>query len=63
MSVVVKDPNGVIKVLCKGADSILQPLLRKTKENSQIEKVTQDFLEDYANEGLRTLLLVEKTLP
>jgi hypothetical protein len=32
------------------------------RENMEIEQITNDFLEDYANEGLRTLLLVEKTL-
>jgi magnesium-transporting ATPase (P-type) len=38
MSVVVKDPKGTIKVLCKGADSILQPLLsRRTRENIENE--------------------------
>ena len=62
MSVVIKDENGVIKCLCKGADSILFPLLKKTKENQNLQEVTNKFLEDYANEGLRTLLLVEKEL-
>jgi phospholipid-transporting ATPase len=33
MSVVIKDSRGVIRCLCKGADSILYPLLKKTKEN------------------------------
>lgn len=62
MSVVIKDSKGTIKVLCKGADSILQPLLKKTKENQEIDQISQDFLEAYANEGLRTLMLVEKTM-
>jgi magnesium-transporting ATPase (P-type) len=63
MTVVVKDPKGVIKVLCKGADSILFPLLgKRTRESMEIEAQTNHFLEDYAKEGLRTLLLVEKTM-
>ncbi len=63
MSVVVRDPKGTIKVLCKGADSILLPLLsRRTRENIEIENKTNGFLEEYAKEGLRTLLLVEKTM-
>ena len=63
MTVVVKDPKGVIKVLCKGADSILFPLLgKRTRESMEIEAQTNQFLEDYAKEGLRTLLLVEKTM-
>ena len=63
MSVVVRDPKGQIKVLCKGADSILLPLLSKrSRENIEIENITTEFLEDYAKEGLRTLLLVEKVM-
>ena len=62
MTVVVKDPKGTIKVLCKGADSILFPLLGKgkSKELHEIEKKTNQYLEDYSKDGLRTLLLVEK---
>lgn len=61
MTVVVKDSKGTIKVLCKGADSILFPLLAKrNKENLANEHITNQFLEEYAKEGLRTLLLVEK---
>jgi phospholipid-transporting ATPase len=62
MTVVVKDPKGVIRVMCKGADSILFPLLKKSKEGREIEDKTNAFLEDYAKEGLRTLLLVEKVM-
>jgi magnesium-transporting ATPase (P-type) len=61
MTVVVKDSKGTIKVLCKGADSILFPLLgKRNKESKLIEERTNQFLEEYAKEGLRTLLLVEK---
>ena len=61
MTVVVKDPKGTIYVFSKGADSILFPLLAKrNKESAEIENMTNQFLEDYAKEGLRTLLLVEK---
>lgn len=63
MSVIVKDQNGVIKCLCKGADSILYPLLKNTIENKQHTEITNQFLEDYANDGLRTLLIVEKIIP
>ena len=50
-------------MLCKGADSILQPLLNKNnRDNIEIEKITNQFLEDYATDGLRTLLLVEKVI-
>lgn len=36
MTVIVKTPNGEIKVLCKGADSVLTPLLSDTWENLEI---------------------------
>jgi magnesium-transporting ATPase (P-type) len=49
MTVVIKDEKGNIKVLCKGADSVLQKLLaRKTKEQIEIENKTNEFLESYA---------------
>lgn len=63
MTVVVKDPKGTIKVLCKGADSILFPLLqRRSRESIEIENRTNAYLEEYSKEGLRTLLLVEKVM-
>lgn len=58
MTVIIRMPNDEIKVLCKGADSIIEKRL-KYKENMSI---TNDYLEEYANEGLRTLLLAEKTI-
>jgi hypothetical protein len=36
--------------------------VKKTKEQIEIESKTNAFLEDYAKEGLRTLLLVEKIM-
>jgi len=57
MTVIVRDPEGKIKVLCKGADSIILPRL---KEGAMKVKETNQNLDDYANEGLRTLLIAEK---
>lgn len=63
MTVVIKDPKGIIKVICKGADSILKPLMiKENKINDEIWAVTDEYLESYAKEGLRTLLICEKTL-
>lgn len=59
MTVVVRDPHGQIKVYIKGADSILMPLLRKEEPNL---KQTLDYLDGYAKEGLRTLLVAEKVI-
>ena len=58
MTVIVKTPEDEIKVMCKGADSIIYPRL-KTRD---FVNDTQKHLESYASEGLRTLLLAEKTI-
>jgi P-type E1-E2 ATPase len=57
MSVIVKTPDKKILIMCKGADSIIQPLLAKDSQNVT---ETLEFLESFAKEGLRTLLLAEK---
>lgn len=50
--------------MCKGADSVLLPLLKDKGEPKVRELVTEtfNFMEDYAKDGLRTLLFVEKTI-
>lgn len=40
MTVVVKDNKGTIRVMCKGADSILYPLLKRSREGREIEEKT-----------------------
>ena len=59
MTVIVRNPDGRILVMCKGADSIILPLLHKEAEN--VEK-TVKMLEGYSKEGLRTLLIAEKEI-
>lgn len=58
MTVIVKCPNDEIKVLCKGADSIIYPRLG----GNEYVEATEKHLENYAGEGLRTLLIAEKTI-
>lgn len=58
MSVVVRLPDGKIRLLCKGADTIILPRLVHTET---IEP-TYKHLEDFAVEGLRTLVLAQKDL-
>lgn len=60
MSVIVKTPDNKIKLYCKGADSIVIPLLRK--DCPHLEQ-TNKYLEMYAKEGLRTLIIAEKEIP
>ncbi|XP_076016071.1 phospholipid-transporting ATPase ID-like [Genypterus blacodes] len=60
MSVIVRNPEGKLTLYCKGADTIiydrLHPSCHKLKED------TQNHLNDYAGEGLRTLALAYKDL-
>lgn len=61
MSVIVEDEKGQILLYCKGADSILLELMDKDK-NPEIED-TLRHLEEFAEEGLRTLLISYKVIP
>ena len=61
MSVVVQEPGtGRIRLLSKGADSVMISLI--SSADAQVLRETQRHLEDHANDGLRTLMLTEKTL-
>lgn len=62
MSVILKDQNDTIRLICKGADSIIQARLEDTKATKDIFKTTDKFLADYAKNGLRTLLIAERVL-
>lgn len=59
MTVIVRNPEGKIVVMCKGADSIILPLLREDAENVDS---TIKLLEMYSREGLRTLLIAQKEI-
>ncbi|OMJ78487.1 hypothetical protein SteCoe_21684 [Stentor coeruleus] len=59
MSIVCRFPNGKLYLLCKGADTMLLPRLQRDQRN--IEK-SWEYLEAYASEGLRTLVLATREL-
>ncbi|XP_077516443.1 ATPase phospholipid transporting 8B isoform X2 [Amblyomma americanum] len=59
MSVIVKR-NGVLKLYCKGADSVIFERLDPSSEALKIK--TTEHLNKYAGEGLRTLCLAYKDL-
>ncbi|EPS65072.1 hypothetical protein M569_09707, partial [Genlisea aurea] len=61
MSVVVRDEDGKLLVLSKGADSVMFERLSK-KEGSDYEAETRDHVNEYADEGLRTLILAYREL-
>lgn len=59
MSVIVRTPEGSIVLMCKGADSVMFPLLSKSSEH--VEQ-TNAALEKFANEGLRTLVCAQTVI-
>lgn len=58
MSVIVRTPEDKILVLCKGADSVIEKLL-SSKTHLAITKV---YLDEFARNGLRTLLVASKEI-
>lgn len=61
MSVIVRMPDGRILLICKGADNIIFSRLEKGSQE-QMRTKTSDDLEEFSNEGLRTLCLAQKEI-
>lgn len=62
MSVIVQDDRGQIILMCKGADSIILDLLSERSRKSELTNCNQEFVNQYAEEGLRTLFLAKRRL-
>jgi magnesium-transporting ATPase (P-type) len=60
MSVIVKCPDNKIRLYCKGADSIIR---ERISLNPDIISITDDYLLQYAQKGLRTLMVAYKEIP
>lgn len=60
MSVILRDPNNKIVLMCKGADSVIEERLTNESKNSALFKKTKADVDKYAAEGLRTLYLAER---
>ena len=60
MSVIVKSPDGKLICMTKGADSVIIPRLHPGQD--KLVKATLDFIDEFANEGLRTLLVAQKEI-
>ncbi|KAF5201305.1 Phospholipid-transporting atpase [Thalictrum thalictroides] len=60
MSVIVRDAEGKLLLLCKGADSVM--LERLAKNGREFEEKTMDHMNEYADAGLRTLVLAYREL-
>ncbi|XP_066589632.1 probable phospholipid-transporting ATPase IA isoform X4 [Prorops nasuta] len=72
MSVIVKTPEGKIKLFCKGADSVIyERLVPKSLESQEMEQdglddfreITLEHLETFASDGLRTLCFAFADIP
>ncbi len=60
MSVILENDKGQIILYCKGADSIIMDRICK-QSNPQIDNINAK-VEEYANVGLRTLLIAKREL-
>ncbi|KAL7248709.1 hypothetical protein ACSBR2_003454 [Camellia fascicularis] len=63
MSVVIRFPNNVVKVLVKGADTSMLSILNKDPaHDGHIRHATHSHLNEYSCEGLRTLVVAARDL-
>lgn len=60
MSVVVRNEEGKLLLLCKGADSVM--FERLAKDGREFEEETREHINEYADAGLRTLVLAYREL-
>nr|XP_018486765.1 PREDICTED: probable phospholipid-transporting ATPase 12 [Raphanus sativus] len=59
-SVIVRDEDGKLLLLCKGADSVM--FERLSGNGREYEEETRDHVNEYADAGLRTLILAYREL-
>uniref|UniRef100_A0A671KGH6 ATPase phospholipid transporting 8B2 n=1 Tax=Sinocyclocheilus anshuiensis TaxID=1608454 RepID=A0A671KGH6_9TELE len=60
MSVIVRNPEGRIRLYCKGADTVLFERLHSC--NHELMNITSDHLNECAGDGLRTLAVAYRDL-
>ncbi|GFY73021.1 phospholipid-transporting ATPase IA [Trichonephila inaurata madagascariensis] len=60
MSVIVRGPDGKIKLYCKGADTVIYERLSDRQHHKEI---TLEHLKEFASNGLRTLCLAVAEIP
>ena len=61
MSCIVRDQENKIILMCKGADTVITERLTEKSRAEDLPK-TEEFVNAYAKEGLRTLYLAETIL-
>lgn len=64
MSVIVRKPNGELVLYTKGADMMVYPRLKADVDTAakHVQEKTKEYMELYADEGLRTLAIACKPL-
>lgn len=62
MSCILRDPQGRIVLMCKGADTVITERLTPESKASELFSRTETIVNGYAQEGLRTLYLAETFL-
>ena len=68
MSVILRDANGNIRLVCKGAESSIFPKCRKNVSMDgasnlrDLSEITMEHINDFATRGLRTLAVATKTM-
>ncbi|KAI5353017.1 PREDICTED: putative phospholipid-transporting [Prunus dulcis] len=60
MSVIIRNEEGKVLLLCKGADNVM--FERLVKNGTGFEEETMEHLTEYADAGLRTLILAYREL-
>ncbi|XP_008243138.1 PREDICTED: putative phospholipid-transporting ATPase 9 [Prunus mume] len=60
MSVIIRNEEGKVLLLCKGADNVM--FERLVKNGTGFEEETMEHLNEYADAGLRTLILAYREL-
>lgn len=59
MTTIYRDPSGLIRLICKGADSTITQLLADPKTLN----IAESHITEFANEGLRVLMYAGKVIP
>jgi len=61
-SCIFEKENGEIFLMCKGADSVIEKILSEESRNSLVHARTEEYVKEFAREGLRTLYLAERKI-
>lgn len=48
--------------MCKGADSVIEKILSEESRSSEVHHKTEEYVNNFAKEGLRTLYLAERKI-